>query len=143
MGTISNTISIGITLAAIGTYSSPLTITASGYVSDNGTKDAIYGPNTQAWTVANYGRVAEFGTYGRYGIHFGDSGLVLNSGTISATRSGVFISGGAATLTNSGVIEGGRSGIRLSHTGASYDTVTNAGTIAGITAGVADSGNGT
>jgi hypothetical protein len=125
MSTIGNTITHGVTLANTGTYTSPLTITATGYIENTGTGDAIFGPNSQAWTVVNYGRVAvNLGTFGQGGIDLKDGGLVANSGTITAPGFGVLIAGAAGTVTNSGTIKSGdRSGVYLSVGGS----VNNAG----------------
>lgn len=124
--TISHTISHGITLGV--TYTSPLTITTSGYVHNTGSGDAILGPATQAWTVANSGRVVAAGTSGD-GIDLKDGGLVTNSGTIRGQANGVYIGGAAGTVTNSGTIDGtASSGVTF----AAGGTVSNkAGTIEG------------
>ena len=113
MATINNTITQGVTLATSGTYASPLTITSVGYVVDNsGTKDAVYGPNTQAWTVVNQGRLT---SSGRSGINLRAGGLVDNSGTIVGTSQiGVDITGGGGTVINAGTILGGATaGVQL------------------------------
>lgn len=93
MGTISNTIATGITLGT-GTYTSPLTVTSSGYIDDTGTGDAIYGSNTQAWTVDNYGRIR---STGNDGIKLLDGGAVdnTNTGTITGASAGICIGGAA------------------------------------------------
>jgi hypothetical protein len=113
MSAIDNTVTSGITLATSGTYASPLTITSMGYVDNTGTGDAIYGPNTQAWTVVNYGRVASTGTAGRYGVSLGDGGAVSNSGTIIALQAGIFVGSAPGTITNSGTISGSNYGVKL------------------------------
>src|SRR5437764_1332423 len=152
MGTISNTVTHGITLAVSGTYASPLTITTSGYVNDIADSgDAIFGPNTQAWTVINYGRVRSTGSSG---IELQDGGFVSNSstGTITGSLQGVDISGTSGTVLNAGTIVGTsgaavllEAGGSVSNTGGLIEastgiaagnlasTVTNTGTILGTT----------
>src|SRR5579862_2954872 len=98
MSTISNTITHGITLSTSGAYASPLTITSDGYVENPGSGDAIFGPNTQAWTVINAGLIAGGS---RSGINLRDGGLVSNSGIITAS---VDIAGAVGTVINTGTI---------------------------------------
>jgi hypothetical protein len=105
MSTISSSITVGIVLGTVtsgGTYDSPLTITSTGAVLLGGTGDAIFGPNTDAWTVVNQGSVVVSGTAGD-GIDLRLGGSVDNSGLIDAPI-GVYITGAAGTLSNSGTI---------------------------------------
>ncbi len=104
MGTISNTISSGITLG-VGTYTSPLTVTSTGYVDNTGTGDGILGPNSQAWAVYNYGRIVATDALSD-AVDFGAGGTVANTGTIRGVSNGVDIEGAAGTVTNSGMIAG-------------------------------------
>ncbi len=125
MGTISNTIAHGITLATSGTYASPLTIAATGYIDNTGTGDAVYGDATQPWTLSNYGRIASLGIASRYGVNLRAGGSILNDGTITASGDGIDISGATGSVTNAGYIKGrifgSTSGIKLQAGG----TVTN------------------
>jgi Ca2+-binding RTX toxin-like protein len=106
MATISTTITNGITLGTAGSYTSPLTITATGaVVTSSGT--AIYGANTQAWTVANYGTIAASAD----GIDLRLGGSVTNgasgaSAALISGYSGVRIGGAAGTVVNSATIAG-------------------------------------
>src|SRR5689334_329598 len=99
MAAITGTITHAVTLAASGTYASPLTIATTGAVNLTGTGPAIYGPNTQAWTVDNQGMVsAAAGS----GIILDDGGAISNSGTIlSPGAYTVDVEGAAGFLTNS------------------------------------------
>jgi len=121
--TITNTMSVGVTLGAV--YPSPLTITSTGAV-DAASGDAIFGPRTYAWTVANYGMIDATGSSAD-GIHFGYGGSVanrssgVNSAYIGGTRFGIYITGAAGTVTNSGTIGGtgaGGIGIELHYGGS-------------------------
>ncbi len=101
MGTIANTITHGITLATSGTYASPLTITSTGAVL-NTSGVGIYGPNTQTWTVANFGTVM-----GGTGVFLADGGVISNGATaalISGGLDGVKSTGAAIILSNAGTI---------------------------------------
>jgi hypothetical protein len=81
-----------------------------------------------ASTVTNAGVIVDFGD----GIELKNGGVVVNSGTITATRfSGVFDVAAAATVTNTGTITGTQWGVALEDGGA----VTNSGTIGGISYG--------
>src|SRR5436190_20213658 len=125
MGTISTSIYHGITLGT-GTYTSPLTITSSGYVDNTGAGDAIYGDNTQAWAVYNDGRVVSTGSNSD-GVDFRAGVSVTNSGTIigasSGFSSGINISGAAGTITNSGTVTGRARGIYLTAGGSVANTL--------------------
>jgi len=137
MGTISNTITHGITLGTSGTYASPLTITATGAVTA-GTTIAVIGtyPSAAPWTVANYGAVQGYG-----GIDIG-KGTVTNAGTIVGAGGNafgidadplgtVFNTGSLSLITGSGYgILGGRQ-------------ITNAGTISGSQYVGVSAGSGT
>jgi hypothetical protein len=72
------TINSGITLGTSGSYVSPLTIAWDGAV-EASSGDAIYGNNTQAWTVVNDDTVATGS--GGYGINLRRGGSVDNTGT--------------------------------------------------------------
>jgi len=97
------TIGHGITLSASGTYASPLTIAANGYVFNKGTGPAVYGPATGAWTVANAGRVTATGA-GSSAVKFGLGGNVANSGTLLGSYHGIDIGAAPAAVSNSGII---------------------------------------
>ncbi|HEV8678629.1 MAG TPA: Hint domain-containing protein, partial [Stellaceae bacterium] len=157
MSTISGTINNGIvfgTAESTGTYTSPLTITASGLI-DAGSGDAIHGDNSASWAVVNDGTVAATGASGDgidlrgggtidnaagtaliagydNGVYItGAAGTVSNAGTIEATGTsgrGVYLTaGGSVTNTGTGLIEGGLYGIGIGTAG----TVANSGTILG------------
>src|SRR5580704_4909336 len=142
MSTISGSVAVGITLSTTGSYSSPLTITGSGSVQNGGTGDAVYGPGTASWTIANYGQIVASGggTNGYNGVALYAGGSVGNSGYIAASLNGIYIGGSDGTVTNSGTIEATNTigfGICL-YTGG---TVTNNGYIkGGVFFGAADSG---
>ena len=155
MSTISNAVTHGITLSTSGSYTSPLTLTSGGAVLNSGTGDAIFGPNTQAWTVQNAGTVAATGA-GSTGIYLGAGGYVGNSNFISGVaygvkshftaastivNSGTILATGAnsvavygSTVTNTGtaaLISGASNGVHLLSGGA----LTNSGVIQGTGAG--------
>ena len=124
--TIGSSVTHGVTLGTVtsaGTYASPLTITASGGVTASSAY-AVFGPNSQAWTVANYGTVVNTGSYG---IELLLGGSVTNSGTgLIQGNTGVYITGAAGTVTNTGRIIGADGkGIDL----AAGGSVNNSGTI--------------
>jgi O-antigen biosynthesis protein len=151
MSTITSSVTHGITLATSGSYASPLTITVTGGVTAS-SGDAVYGPSTQAWTVANYGTVLS--TSGK-GINFAAGGSVDNTGLIEGQAQAIYITGSAGTVTNSGTINGegpsngidllaggsvintgtglieGYFGVATSPTTPGVTTVTNFGTIIG------------
>ncbi|HVH80084.1 MAG TPA: hypothetical protein VM782_11885, partial [Stellaceae bacterium] len=108
MSTITGTITNTVTIGTSGNYASPLTVASSGAVETSGT--AIYGPNTQAWTVADYGTIEATGA-GSIGVYLEDGGSVANTGSTA-------------------VIEGGAYGVKIA---AAAGTVANAGTISGTT----------
>jgi hypothetical protein len=106
MSTITGTtISSTVTLSTTGSYASPLTVASSGAVKTSGT--AIYGPNTQAWAVANYGTISSANSDG---ISLQNGGSVNNSGTalISGGNNyaAVAIYNVAGTVTNTAKIKG-------------------------------------
>src|SRR5580698_3381161 len=80
MSTISSTISHGVTIGTSG-YSSPLTITAAGYVGNN-SGDAIYSGSVA--TVVNAGHISGNEPDG-FGVNLTGGGSVTNQsgGTIS------------------------------------------------------------
>ena len=133
------TVNQGITLGAVSsypTYASPLTITNAGAVYSGTASSAIYGPNTSAWSVYNYGSVQGGSVKG---ILLQSGGDVVNGSAAYATASiagytGVEIDGAAGTVTNAGLIDStgtGPSGNAVAMT--SGGTVSNAftGTISG------------
>jgi hypothetical protein len=149
MATITGTVTNEVTLGT-GTYTSPLTIAGTAAVSVSSIA-AIYGPNTQAWTVANYGTVFNSGSFG---VELLNGGSVANTGTalIQGYDEGIYIAGSAGTVTNSGTIRGTsafgfpvdltaggtvdnsgmiRGGIFAVEIAGSAGTVTNTGTIIG------------
>ncbi len=164
MSTISNNVMAGVTLSTSGSYTSPLTITATGAVNNLGTGDAIFGPNTQAWAIYNYGTVSAAGASG---IDLRLGGTVTNSGTglISGHTYGVLIKGAAGTVTNLGtILATATAGVALNAGGdvtngssavvtsliaggslgiASATNITNYGTIYGAYSGIDGGFNGT
>ena len=136
MSTITGTVTNEVTLGT-GTYTSPLTIAGTGAVTV-GSVAAIYGPNTQAWTVANYGTVRNSSGFGVELLH---GGSVTNSGTgLIQGSEGVSITGGVGTITNSGTING-TSGAGIDLGAGGY--VGNSGTIRGADAVTITGGVGT
>jgi hypothetical protein len=151
MAAITTTITHGITLGTAGSYASPLTIAASGYIDNTGTSNAIYGPDTGPWTVVDYGRVvaqagggagvglnaggrvsneADGQIVGSVGVDIaGGGGTVTNYGTINGAGlgAGIYL-GKGGSVVNGGLIEGTYNGIEVRR---SPGTVTNSGTIAG------------
>jgi len=123
--------SSGITLGTSGNYASPLTITGSGGVTASGNY-LVFGPNTQAWTVANYGTILN--TVGR-AVDFRLGGSVGNTGGLIEGAFGVYITGASGTITNSGTVIGTVNGIDLLTGGAVINTAT--GLIRGAGFGVA------
>ena len=122
MSTINTTINHGITLGS--GYTSPLTVTNTGKVNNNGSGKAIFGGSA---TVVNYGHITATGTapagYGYPGIYLG-AGYVRNSGTIIASSYGVFFQG-VGSVVNSGYVYGRRFAVQS----LGLFTVTNTGTI--------------
>src|SRR5205823_7269651 len=102
------------TVSSEGTYASPLTITSTGTVLSS-TGDAIDGPDTNAWSVANYGTVESTIDFG---ISLGAGGSVTNGQSGSA--------GGYITAASNGV--------EIYLTGTTSGTVTNFGTITATSA---------
>jgi hypothetical protein len=153
MSTITNTtINHGITIGA--TYTSPLTITTTGTVNNNGTGTAIYYDGTA--TIQNAGQIIATGAavpHGNLGISLTGNGSVGNSGLITASGYAIYF-GNAGTVTNAGTVSGyygveirGTSAVSNSSTGTITGTgrygvkllgatasVTNDGTISGRTA---------
>ncbi len=130
---ISTTITHGITLATSGAYASPLTITASGAV-EAGSGDAIYGANTQAWTVSNAGTITATGTSDGIDLRLGGSVTDASTGSIASSYTGISIEGSSGTVTNFGTITGStEDGVELTAGGS----VTNgqSGSTAGLIAG--------
>ncbi len=117
MSTIGGTINHGITLGSPGYYS-PLSITAAGYVSNNGTSFAITG---QIGTVINSGTVRSTGTYAAIYLY---TATLINHGTVDSTYRGVDIRS-LGSVNNTGTIIGGRWGISGEH----LATITNSGTV--------------
>lgn len=104
MSTINNSIDHGITLSVLGSYTSPLTVTSTGTISNAGTGDAVYGPDTQAWTVYNAGQIAASGTQNS-GITMLAGGYVNNSGWIVGGHDGIDIGGAPGAIVNSNTIQ--------------------------------------
>src|SRR5215469_17471004 len=119
MATITGrTVTSTVTLSTTGAYASPLTVAASGAVEAADT--AIYGPNSQAWSVANAGTIEGTpGTVAGTGVYLKDGGSVANTGSaafIFGGGDGVFIQSAAGTVSNAGIIKGqGAVGVWLSH----------------------------
>ncbi len=130
--TISSTITHGVTLSTAGTYISPLTVAAAGYVYNTGSGAAITAPNlgqnTPVWTVSNYGRV--LGGMAGEGILFATTGTVFNDGKIT---------GGAGIPDNNTVAGTGGTGVSLAAGGTVINFATM--TIAGGTGGAGGSDN--
>ena len=100
MSTINKYVTNGITLSTGGSYTSPLTITASGGVySYSGI--TIDGPSTQAWTVINNGSVI---SHLGLGIDLFGGGSVSNGGRISTKNDALDVTGGSGSITNTGTI---------------------------------------
>ena len=162
---LTTTVTLG-TIASAGTYTSPLTVTATASVIAVGA--AIFGPNTQAWTIDNAGTLSGTGVVGN-GVDLIDGGTVLNSTTaarITGDAFGVYITGAPGTVSNLGsiigntydgvadffggsisngatdataaLISGGQYGIDADHA-----TITNFGTINGSIGGIGLIGGGT
>ena len=75
---------------------------------------AVYGDNSQAWTISNAGTIS---SPINYGIELAAGGTVTNSGTaarISAGITALWLKGGPATAINQGIISGGQDGVILS-----------------------------
>jgi len=108
MSTINTTIDHGITLGQ-PSYGSPLTVTGTGAVNNNGSGKAIFGGNA---TVVNDGKITATGNsggYGYQGVYLG-GGYVHNLGTITAAGNAVAASR-SRHVVNSGFIYGGRWGV--------------------------------
>jgi hypothetical protein len=119
---INTTRTTGITLTGAA---NPLTIATTGAI-EYAAGTAIYGPNSQTWTVFNAGTVT-----GKVGIDFTAGGYVSNasSGTIAGSGgNGVEIFSAAGKLTNDGLVTGSHWGVYLA---AASGTVVNTGTLTG------------
>ncbi|MGC2412099.1 MAG: hypothetical protein WA459_05315 [Stellaceae bacterium] len=130
---ISSTITHGITLATSGTYASPLAITKTGEI-QAGSGDAIYGPNSQAWTVSNAGTVSATGTGNGIDLPLGGAITNASTGSIATSYTGILIEGSSGTVTNFGTITGStEDGVELTAGGS----VTNgqSGSTAGLISG--------
>ena len=130
--TISGTVTTGVTLSAA--QQNPLSVTATGYVTNTMGSDGVLGEAGYAWTVANSGTIKTTGT-GSVGILLESGGSVTNGqsgstgGLIESAGIGVEIFGSAGSVTNFGTIEGtGSSAIAVFLEGG---TVTNFGSIEG------------
>src|SRR5215472_14762677 len=127
--TINGTVTTGVTLSTLS--QNPLSITATGYVTNTIGSDGVFGQAGYAWTVGNSGTIKTTGT-GSAGILLESGGSVTNgrSGLIESAGIGVEIFCSAGSVTNFGTIEGtGSSAIAvfLEEGG----TVTNRGLIEG------------
>src|SRR5437764_648960 len=103
--TISTSIGHGVTLgtvASVGTYLSPLTITTTGTVLAGG-GDGVFGPGYAAWTLDNYGIVQSTAAIG---VDLAGGGLVTNglsgasTALIAGSAGGVRIGGSGGTVVN-------------------------------------------
>jgi hypothetical protein len=110
MSIISSTITQTVTLGLVNsypTYASPLTITSAGAV-ETTSSNAIYGPDTQAWTVTNAGAILATGPSG-FGLDLKAGGNVDNAGTgalITGYAGGIRVAGAAGTVANAATING-------------------------------------
>ncbi len=115
MGTYSGTVTIGIVLTNPA-LQNPTTVTSSGYVTNTNptTGDAIYGYNTAAWTLVNYGTINATADFSD-GVDFKAGGLVVNQvGGLIVGPDGIEISGAAGTVLNAGTIAAASEyGVRL------------------------------
>jgi len=141
MSTITGTtVTSTVTLSTAGSYASPLTVASSGAVKTSGI--AIYGPNSQAWAVTNYGTIS---SANNDGVSLQNGGSVSNSGTAlisgGANWAAVAIYNVAGTVTNTGTIKGASGsgvGVFLNAGGS----VNNSGTAAVISGYQGISANG-
>jgi hypothetical protein len=145
MSTVSTTVNHGITLGS-GGYTSPLTITNTGAINNNGIGPAVFGGvgtvvndghiTAAAKTTVFLGTTTVLAAYS--GVYLTDAGSYLNnSGTIRASLYGVqFQSGGS--ITNSGVVYGAKWGV----TSRGPITVANTGTISAGNHGINLGGGG-
>lgn len=146
MTTITTTINKGIVLSTAGTYTSPLTIAATGAILNSDLGDAVFGDISQAWTVVNIGAIkggagsggatnfdaGGAGDTGGHGVHLGGTGTLTNAGTIAGGQGG----GGGSSVFDLG--GNGGVGGNGAHLGAGGQ-MTNSGTIAGGQGGVGGS----
>jgi hypothetical protein len=131
---INGTITNGVVLS--GTQQNPVTIAASGYVTNNTAShsgDAIYGSPAAAWNIVNSGTIAatDFSYLGSSGVYLNAGGTVSNAvgALIVSGGNGVVITGSNSTITNAGTIEAtgiGGAGVAVR---GSNSTITNTGTI--------------
>src|SRR6516225_10765678 len=103
--TISGTVTTGVTLSAA--QQNPLSVTATGYVTNTIGSDGVLGEAGYAWTVGNSGTIKMTGT-GSVGILLESGGSVTNgesglAGALIAGGSGVLIDGGPGTVVNFGM----------------------------------------
>ncbi|WP_158928780.1 Hint domain-containing protein [Acidisphaera sp. S103] len=132
MSTVTTHLNHGITFGTSG-YVSPLTITSTGVVNNNGSGRAIFGGTE---TVVNDGQIIATGSapgagYGYAGVYL-FSGYVNNHGTITSSTGNAVLLQTTGTVVNSGFIYGGRWGI----TSRGLTTVTNTGTISAASQGI-------
>ena len=148
-GTVNQSVTIG-----NGTYTSPLTVTSTGYIDATG--DGVYAAGFAE--IVNYGKIAgaQSGVFllngGSIdnsgliqagldeGIYIRNGGTVTNYGTIFGGSTNAFAllfsNGGSATTVsahNTGLIQG-KGGIFFYFLGSTVATVTNSGTINGTAA---------
>jgi hypothetical protein len=97
---ISGTTATGVTLAS---GNSPVTITATGYLSNTGGNYALFGPAGTTWRVTNAGGIAGM----VFGIYLKAPGTIVNkvTGSIGAEDTGIR-GWGALTVVNAGYIWG-------------------------------------
>ena len=136
-------------IASIGGSGANISIAATGSVFGDSDGISLSGSGHE---VVNYGSVTGYGDsgiefygdnnvganhgsiHGVYGFYLsGDNGLVTNSGTISATYTGMDVTGNANIASNTGLIESGYIGVFISGNAGETTTFLNAGMIVGDT----------